>query len=68
MELEGSRNVTIESADEVVELRESWRAHFEAEIVLDLSKREHGSEIGLPTIDSLQPELNVTRATLLRPA
>lgn len=68
MELERRRNVSVESADEVVELSESWRASFEAEIVFDLSKWEPESGLGPLTIDSLLPELSVIRASLLRPA
>lgn len=66
MELEGKHDVSIYSADEVVELHELWRANFEAEIIFDLSMWTNRSGLDLPTIDSLLPELNVTRATLQR--
>jgi hypothetical protein len=65
--LEDQRDVTVESADEAVELSESWLVRFDAEIIFDTTQWNLGPDGQAPEIDRLKPQLLVNRAELLRP-
>jgi hypothetical protein len=67
MKLENERDVTVESADDLVELRESWWARFDAEIIVDTTRWQPGVDTMWSMIETMKPELLVNRAMLVRP-
>lgn len=68
IKLKNERDITIECSDDVVELGELWWAHFDAEIVVDMTQWQPGVDTRTFTIEMLKPKLLVNRAVLLRPA
>lgn len=67
MKLERERDVTVVSADEWVELSESWWARFDAELIVDTTQWQPGTDTGVSIIEIKSPQLLVNRAVLLKP-